>query len=232
MNAPTKTELIKIEPANIAEMLPVLWAGRGYADFDDFERLADTLMRKARWLENATEQIDEAIEKGRLTQKHIDFVEKATADDWLKSNCEVEEYERAWNHWNRDELYEKLKKPKCDHRGVWVSRVIKAEVVGLQVAGMLACCGSNSASEQTGEIPTTILIEEIRGARPSALALESTCREIRRLEKYIKYPPKFRKCAPFSQNMRRRGRIAILNAFIWRIRRVNSRKRLRAPNRR
>jgi hypothetical protein len=191
MNAPPKNNLVKIEPANIAEMLPVLWAGRGYADFDDFERLADSLLHKVRWLGSVIRQINEAIEKGSLTQTKIDHMEKAITGDWLfKTQCEVEEYEQSWNYWDREELYEKLKKPKRNHCDVWVNRVIKAEVVGLQVAGVLACCGSNSASEQAGEISTTILIEVIRGARPSALALESACREIRLTEKFIKYPPK------------------------------------------
>jgi hypothetical protein len=182
-----KKELV---PVSAAKMLPTLWAGRGYADFDDFEGLGETLVHQVRSIEKIAEQLEEAIEKGNVTQRHIDIAEEALASWRWSDSADFEEYKQMFKYWERDELYQKLKKPKCDHLGGLVSYAIKDEVVGWHVAGLLANSSFNPASAEAGQIFTTTLIEEIKRARPSASAIESTCREIRRSEKFIKYPPK------------------------------------------
>jgi hypothetical protein len=189
-----KKELVQVKggiPASAAKMLPTLWADRGYADFNDMEELGDKLLSQATRLQNMTDQLEEAIGNYRLTQKHIDHVEAMLADErrW-GAREEFEEYQQMRAHWERGELYQRLKKPKHDHRGVLVNHVIRAEVVGCHVAGILAYCEFKPASEEAGEIFTAIMIEDIRAARPSASALESTCREIRRLDKFIRCTPK------------------------------------------
>jgi hypothetical protein len=186
-----KKELVPVKagpPASVAKMLPTLWVGRGYADFDDFEELGNTLSREGTRLRNMTYQLEEAIGNYKLTQKHIDHVDAILADEGRWASREYfEEYKQMWAHWERREQYEKLRKPKYDHRGVLVNEVIKAERVALQVAAMFA--PYNREDDEAGQIRAIVMIEDIRAARPSASALESTCREIRHTPKFIKYPP-------------------------------------------
>jgi hypothetical protein len=54
-----KKELVPAKggvPASAAKMLPTLWAGRGYADFNDMEELGDKLLSQAKRLQNMTDQ--------------------------------------------------------------------------------------------------------------------------------------------------------------------------------
>jgi DNA repair exonuclease SbcCD ATPase subunit len=187
-----KKQLVPVKggaPASAATMLPTLWAGRGYEDFDDFERLGDKLRRQAESIEKMIEHLEERIRNHSVTQKLINGIQESL--DWLSPRFEeFEEYQKMWDYWDRDELYEKLKKQRCNHKGVWVSRAIRSEIVGYQFAGVLGHSNFNPVSDEAGAIFTTCVIEAIKAARPSALALESACREIRGDVKYIKYPPK------------------------------------------
>jgi hypothetical protein len=187
-----KKELVPVKagpPASVAKMLPTLWAGRGYEDFDDFESLGDKLLSQAARLQNVINRLEEAIGNNRVTQDHIDYVEQELAKHW-SSREDIAEYQQMWDYWEHRELYEKLKKPKYNHKEVLVNEVIKAQRVALQVAGLYA--DYNLADDEAGQIRATVMVEDIKAARPSAPALESTCREVRRTENYIKFPPKVR----------------------------------------
>jgi hypothetical protein len=170
MTAPQK----KVMPLNaIAPKSAPTAPARAYRDFDDLAHAADTLMKWAadEW---AAQEKDEEI------------------PDWRRVSVnairnELGQYEALGEFFERDELYDIGKRLPRYYKGddcpVWCDHQLKRKVVAEQVAMLIGSFPTGTPSAP--EVYTKLMIEEIIAANPSAMALESTCRQIRRTKTFL-----------------------------------------------
>jgi hypothetical protein len=88
-----------------------------------------------------------------------------------------EAFDSARNYYERDEVYERRRRADGDDHEI-VSRRFVTEQVALLVGGF-------TQSPPSPDVYTRMLVEEIRAVRPSASAVEATCRVIRRTSTFL-----------------------------------------------
>lgn len=153
MNAPTKSAVFKTRTAVVRSPKPPAIKDE-YRAFDDFARLARMLV----------DRFDDIVVR-----------EKADAGDTADM---LAAFFGGLEYFERDALYQHKQPHRPNLMNVWTDWQITRRVVSEQVGALLG--SFPNAVPHAPKVYTTMLIEEIIAANPSALALESACREIRR----------------------------------------------------
>jgi hypothetical protein len=143
--------------------VPAVKAKVAYRVFDDVEHLADVIVRRFVGLEKSD---PDAAEWMPMLQQFFDAVE----------------------YFERDQLYEQTKDlrrrtvGRTEHNtyATPLSRRVVSEQVSLLIGGF-----PNTGSVGSPEVYTKMLVEEIIVANPSAMALESVCRQLRRTKTFL-----------------------------------------------
>jgi hypothetical protein len=194
MNAPfdttTKPKAVPLKvnvPAVKSAKVPAPKVKREWREFDDFIALAETLKSRVDGLWKHVEAIPDVFDDDDDEQPSA--IALANAMYILRGEKlderRMREFDELLEYFEREELYEptKGKKMTPDLLGCHNDRVISRRVVSEQV-GMLIGSFPN-AGPHSPEVYTRMLIEEIIAAKPSAVALEACCREIRRTKTFI-----------------------------------------------
>ena len=156
-------------PSNLRAAVPALKAApklpatskHQWRDFDDFTHCAEVLV----W------RYDE-----KLGGKWWKWCEDSTL-------AMIAEFNAGLEFFNREDFYQRTKVAKRDLLNRHTHRQLTRRVVSEQV-GLLIGSFPNGVPNSP-EVYTRMLIEEIFAANPSAVALEATCREIRRTKTFV-----------------------------------------------
>jgi hypothetical protein len=158
---------------------------RAYRDFDDWAGMGDLLQETF----NAWDRYDDG-DFDRLslaeTRAALELAESyAAAARGQYIAAKVKEFEEGWPLYQRDELYEEC--PLSPNLlNIHSEYVLTRRVVGEQLAVMLATINQKP---QHPKLYSRLMVEEIIAAKPSAVALESTTREIRRTMTFLPSAP-------------------------------------------
>jgi hypothetical protein len=164
-----KTAALKASVAVIKSSPPK--TSTSYATFDRVVRGTDEV---ARYVTAVVKLID--VLGDQPTARELEDAELLAAQ-WPKVAARCARFREAEKFFDSPEFYE------VDDEGV---DVISRRVVGEQIAVMV----ESDPGAPPPPTYVTVLVEEVIAASPSALALESTMRRIRRDEKFIRYRPK------------------------------------------
>lgn len=169
---------------------------REYQEFDEYVRAADSLRSGYDELFAALEALQAEIDAapkvpfdqigGGSMMRHkmqLALRRLQKCDDCKSLLLLYSKFDAGRRWYEREELYEEMKEPRCDLLGGYHSDVLTRRVVSEQVAMLIG--SFPNANPHSSEVYVPMLIEEIIAANPRASALESTCREIRRTKTFL-----------------------------------------------
>lgn len=152
---------------------------RQLRDFDDFARQGQTFLH----LFDGWQKDYDAISEAETVTPFLLQWAEARAADTRRPHLEQEmkRFDAEWAWFEREELYEKARSAP-DLLNTYSEWVLTRRFVGEQLGLAVAMINQKA---QSPKLYSRMMVEEVIAARPSACALESTCREIRRSKDYL-----------------------------------------------
>jgi hypothetical protein len=183
--APLKQNELVIHSTQIKP--PAKRGKREYWEFDEYAEAIETLaddVREIFVLEDALASVDDDVKNlSKDMRERLDRL-RFTTPQTLRSL--YVEFAKGRQFYERDELYREPKKIRRDLTGTKQRREITPRVISEKISLLIGSYWN--AQPHDPQRYMAMMVQEILAANPRASALEATCREWRRTQKFAPNP--------------------------------------------